>query len=135
MSEGTLRLEWMTGGPYAVCRLKPGAAIPAWTRGEAGWLSITRSEHELSIVAADAIVPDEVHAARGWSMLRIRGRLEFDQVGILALLTRVLAEAEIPVFVVSTFDTDYVLVPQDAAVRASDALEAIASINEPPHPF
>jgi hypothetical protein len=58
---------------------------------------------------------------RGWAALEIVGPLDFTLTGVLASFAGPLAEARIPVFAISTFDTDYVLVKTenlDAAVRA-----------------
>ena len=49
---------------------------------------------------------------------RVAGQLPFGLVGVVVSLTRPLAEARIPVFVISTFDTDYVLV---GAARRDEA--------------
>ena len=94
----------------AICRLAHGAAIPDWAQGE--FISITRTQEELSIVCHQENVPDYVRAERGWCCLRIVGKLDFSLVGVIAQLTKLLADANISVFVASTYDTDYFLVRQ-----------------------
>jgi hypothetical protein len=58
----------------------------------------------------------------GWRALRIVGPLAFDLVGVIASVTVPLAGAEVGVFVLSTFDTDLVLVKDEDLDRAVDVL-------------
>jgi hypothetical protein len=107
----------------AVCRLDRGNCVPSWyTRGD--FFSITRTPDELTVVCPESIVPDGVRAETGWRALRVFGILDFSLVGILASLAVPLAEAEITMFALSTFDTDYVLVKGDDLGRAVEALGA-----------
>jgi hypothetical protein len=93
----------------SVCRLGPDGPPPAWA-AQSPWVSITRTAEELSIVCAESAVPDEVQCVRGWRCLRVAGKLDFALVGVLASLVAPLAEAGISVFVISTYDTDYLMV-------------------------
>src|SRR5436309_12049602 len=107
---------------YAVARLAAAAAVPDWPRGE--FVSVTRTPDELSIVCPQAEVPNTVRAEKGWRCLALQGPFALDQTGIAAEFTRVLAAADVSVFVVATFDTDYVLVPDRTIERAVSALLA-----------
>ena len=80
----------------------------AWTSGD--FVSVTRTPHELSIVCPEELVPADTIAERGWRCLGIVGTLDFDMVGVIASLATVLADANISIFVVSTYDTDFLLV-------------------------
>ena len=104
---------------FAVCRLPPDAAVPSWARADAGLLSITRTRNELSLVCAESLVPDGVTAERGFMGLVLDGPIAFTTTGVIAAIAGPLARAALGVFVVSTYDTDYVLVKQaqlDAAI-------------------
>lgn len=109
--------------PYelAICRLPRDAPLPGWT-SKGGFLSVTRTDDELSIVCAEAGVPGEVNADRGWRCLKVAGPLDLALTGILASLANPLAEAKINIFAVSTFDTDYLLVKRENLDRAADVL-------------
>jgi hypothetical protein len=108
-------------GVFAVCRLEPDAPIPAWaTNGK--FFSITRTADEHSIVCPQDAVPDKVKCERGWHCLRMAGTIPFSAVGVLASLTMPLAEAGIGIFVISTFDTDYLLVKEKDLGTALDTL-------------
>jgi hypothetical protein len=106
----------------AICRLEPGAPVPEWALA-APWWSITRTPDELSIVCAEARVPEGVSASRGWTALRFAGPLPLDQTGILASVTTPLAAARVSVFALATYDTDYVLIPAAQRAVAIDVLE------------
>ena len=107
----------------ALARLAPDAAIPAWAQEHGAFVSVTRSERELSIVADASRVPPEAAAATDYRALRVAGEIPLGAVGILAELVRPLSAAEIPVFPIATHDTDYLLVRDDHLTRACLALE------------
>ncbi|HUI73664.1 MAG TPA: ACT domain-containing protein [Candidatus Acidoferrum sp.] len=107
---------------YAICRLEAEEAVPRWASG-GEFLSVTRTEKELSIVCEETPVPGEVHAERNRRLLQIEGTLGFTLTGVLASVASPLAEAEISIFAISTYDTDYILVAQQDLERASAVLE------------
>ena len=111
----------LLGTRLAVCRLPVEAGYPDWARSE-DLLALVRTARELSVVCAERFVPSAVKAEPGWRVLEIAGPLEFSLVGVLAGLANVLAAAAVAVFVISTFDTDYILVKEDALERATAAL-------------
>ena len=89
--------------------MPPDAAIPEWAYlGE--FFSITKTADELSIVCLSGVIPESVEKDAGWQVLKIEGVLSFDLVGILAQVSAVLAEAEVSIFAISTYNTDYILV-------------------------
>ena len=108
-------------GRFAVCKLPPGSAIPAWaTAGEV--FSVTRTVEELSVVCRQEIVPSGTQAEVGWRCLRVAGAMPFTLVGVLASLTGPVASAGVGVFVVSTFDTDYLFIKEAEVLAAVAAL-------------
>jgi len=114
----------------AICRLPPASPIPAWI-GDEEFVSVTRTPDELSIVCHEALVPGEVKAERNWRMLGVNGPLDFAMTGVLASLAGPLSDAGIAVFVISTYDTDYLLVKEDHFDRALEILEAYCIIENP----
>jgi catechol 2,3-dioxygenase-like lactoylglutathione lyase family enzyme len=108
-------------GVFAVCRLERDAPIPPWATAR-HFFSITRTLDELSIVCPEDGVPPDVPCERGWRCMRVAGSLPFSLVGVLASLTAPLADSGISVFAVSTFDTDYLLVKEEAWQMAIAAL-------------
>ncbi len=117
-----LRLSLLLGH-MSVCRLNPAAKIPDWAMAS-GFLSITRTDEELSIVCPEEAVPEDVRSEGGWRVLRLEGPFKFSEVGVLASVDGPLAEADVSVFAVSTYDTDYVLVKAEQLEDAVSALRA-----------
>lgn len=107
---------------YAICRLEAGAAAPNWATGQ-NFLCITRTPSELSIVCLEEAVPAGTHAEHGRRLLQIEGTLAFSLTGVLASIASPLAEAQISIFAVSTYDTDYLLIRDSDLNRAVAALE------------
>jgi uncharacterized protein len=112
------------GGSYGIARLAPDAPIPAWADGE-GYVSITRSDDELSVVCLSHRIPDTVRRDTGWRCLKFQGPFAFDQAGILLAVIEPLSRNGIGVFVVSTFDTDHLLL-QEADYASAERLLAQA---------
>jgi hypothetical protein len=108
---------------FAVCRLNADASVPTWA--SAGkFFSVTRTAEELSVVCPQSLVPDGVRCERDCRCIRVAGTMDFSMIGVVAALVTPLAEAGVSVFVVSTFDTDYMLVKESDLERALAALRA-----------
>lgn len=115
-----VKLEILSGA-YAISRLERTAAIPAWADGE-GFVAIARTEDELSVVCLTGRVPADVKSDAGWRCLKFVGPFAFNETGIAAAVLNPLAEAAIGIFLVSTFDTDYLLVKADDFERSQRIL-------------
>jgi uncharacterized protein len=109
---------------YAVCRLDPSAAVPAGLDGGKGVVSVTWTEDEISIICPAGQAPSSATVNAPWRCFRVSGPLDLALTGIMAALVTPLADARVNVFVFSTYDTDYVLVP---AVRLEEAQAALGS--------
>jgi hypothetical protein len=109
-------------GHLSICRLDATSPVPDWAI-EGNFFSVTRTGDELSVVCPEEAVPNDARSEGGWRAPKLDGPFEFSEVGVLASLAAPLAEARVGIFVVSTFDTDYVLVKEEqlqpavAAVR------------------
>jgi uncharacterized protein len=117
----TLTLSVMEGR-YAIAKFARDAEIPAWVNGS-GFSSVTRTPEELSIVTREASVPPGLDASRGWRMLKVHGPFAFDETGVVSALANPLARVGVGIFVISTFDTDYLLVQQEEVPVAVETLE------------
>jgi uncharacterized protein len=117
----TLTLSVMEGR-YAIAKFPCDAAIPDGATRSA-FFSVTRTLEELSIVVAEASVPSELDASRGWRMLKVHGPFSFDETGVVAALANPLARVGVGIFVISTFDTDYLLVQNEEIPVAIETLE------------
>jgi len=108
----------------AVCRLPADSAVPSWACTGGALASITRTPDELSVVCREAAIPIGTRCERGWRLLKVLGPLDFGLTGILDALTGPLARAEVSIFAISTFDTDYLLVREVQLEEAVAALSA-----------
>ena len=107
-------------GSYAIVRLAPNAVVPNWvTTGE--FTSVSRTADELSIVCPSHQLPPEVHSPLRWICLKLEGPFPFSQTGVLLSFIEPLSTRDVPIFTVSTYDSDYVLVQEEFA-RAIDIL-------------
>ena len=83
-----------------------------------------RTDEEKSLVCPVSMVPEStLDRSDGWKMFRICGQLDFSLIGILAELSSVFAKAEIGIFAISTYNTDYVLVKDKDYRKAIKALD------------
>ncbi len=113
----------LIAGALAICRLDPRAALPAWLSAADGFVSVTRTADELSIICSEEHVPSDVRTERGFRLLKVEGPLPFDAIGIIARLAGVLAAAQISLIPIGTFDTDYVLIKDDISALAIATLQ------------
>jgi len=101
-------------GSYAIVRLAPDVPVPDWaTKGD--FTSITRTADELSIVCPTENLPPEVHSPHRWICLKLEGPFPFEQTGVLLSFIEPLSSNGVPIFAISTFDTDYLLIPEEFA--------------------
>lgn len=108
-------------GSYAVCQLSADAPLPDWLP-TSGFVSTTRTPEELSIVCPDSGIPSDIKADRGWVCLKLHGPFPFSLTGILSSFIAPLSANAIPIFAISTYDTDYVLIKQGFGDSALDVL-------------
>jgi len=107
---------------YVVIRFAPVEPIPEWaTKGE--FTSISRSVDELSIVCPAGNLPHDIGAKLHWICLKLEGPFAFSLTGVLLAFIEPLSSKGIPIFAVSTYDTDYVLLQEEWIGAALDALQ------------
>ena len=104
----------------AVVRLPAGSEIPPWAES-ASLLSITATATETSVICAGRDVPTKVIAQRGLTAFAVQGGPAHETAGVLVALLAPLAEEGISIFTVSTYETNWILVPLTDAGRAGEA--------------
>jgi hypothetical protein len=111
MKRHELKFRMLTG-PYAIVRLPPDAPVPVWaTNGD--FTSLTRTADELSIVCPTANLPPDAHSAHRWICLKLEGPFPFSQTGVLLSFIEPLSTNDVPIFAISTYNTDYVLIQEE----------------------
>ncbi|GCE10162.1 ACT domain-containing protein [Tengunoibacter tsumagoiensis] len=113
---------------FAICRLHPDGYIPNWALiGD--FISLTRTPEELSIICPQENVPEDAQAARHWRCIKVDGPFDFAVSGVHAALALPLAEENISVLSVATYETDYIL------IQEPDLDHAIAVLKQAGHTF
>lgn len=108
------------GCSFSVCKLEDISAIDL----NQEFFFVGKTDEELSLVCPTENVPAEViKRDDGWKAFRIQGVLDFSLIGILSKIANLLADNDISVFAISTFNTDYILTKADNYVKALDLLE------------
>lgn len=105
---------------FTVCKVAQVSA----SQMEGDFCFVGKTDREISLVCPTALVPLQTLAREdGWRGFRIRGTLDFSLVGILSRISKILAEAEIGIFAISTYDTDYILFKEVQLEQVIYALE------------
>lgn len=105
---------------YAVCRYSKLPSLP-----EKGFYSLTVTPEEISLVAEEKLLPPgALKKESGWRALQIDAVMDLGMVGVMAEISSILAAANVSLFAVSTYNTDYILVKNELLERACEALSA-----------
>lgn len=108
-------------GEFGIVRLEPSSSLPDWIPLQ-GFYSVTRTGNELSLVVPVESIPAGLLGGPRWRALGFAGQLDFSLTGVVAGISAILAAHAISVFVISTYETDYVLVPVDYFEQAATVL-------------
>ena len=103
-------------------RLGAKDEVPIWALNTSGFVSITRTDDELSIVCPESAVPGGVQSEPDWAILKLQGPFPLAQLGVLASFASPLSAAGVSIFSVSTYDTDYILIKARQLSAACQAL-------------
>ncbi len=103
----------------SVCKVEDYSLVDL----DAEYCFIGKTDEEKSLVCITGDVPaNAIQREDGWKGLRIQGVFDFSLVGILAKLSAILADSAIPIFAISTYNTDYILIKGEHYQKALDAL-------------
>ena len=119
---------------FAICKLPSHSPIPNWlTFTNSKFVSITKTEEELSIVCDQSIIPDQLKDSsivKNWRTIKVEGPLDFSLTGILSAMLQQMTEQKISIFALSTYDTDYLLIQEDDLARAIEVLRLQYIVND-----
>ncbi|MCQ1851141.1 ACT domain-containing protein [Neorhizobium galegae] len=110
-------------GSYAIARLEAADRIPAWADGD-GFVSINRTDDELSIACRKERVPSGIKQDGSWTCYKLQGPFAFGETGIVLSVIQPLSENGIGIFVVSTFDGDHLLIKTTDKPKVRELLQA-----------
>ncbi|WP_345945508.1 ACT domain-containing protein [Methanosarcina sp. DH2] len=115
-------------------RFEKESEVPAWVYG-GNFFSIKSTSKKLSVACQESSIPADIpagtRAEKGWSCLKVEGPLDFGLTGILAGISRTLAENGVSLFAISTYDTDYILVRETDLEHAAGTLKKEYGIQKP----
>ena len=104
---------------FSVCKVADYSLVKL----DSEYSFIGKTDEEKSLVCITEDVPSNVTEREdGWMAFRIQGVLDFSMIGILSEISGILAENKIGIFVISTYNTDYVLTKKENYQRALDVL-------------
>lgn len=106
-------------GSFTIHRLKPEASLPRQVFSSP-FFAVVKTGEELSVVVPAGVILESEKNEPGWAALKIVGPLDFSETGILAGVATTLGQANISIFAISTFDTDYILL-KEASLKAAKA--------------
>lgn len=113
-----MMLEFL-GQEFSICKLRSTEGLDVNRR----FTFIGITDGEVSLVCPTRDVPsDTLERDDGWRMFRITGQLDLSMIGVLSKITGILAENDVGVFVVSTFNTDYVMVRKENVEKTMEYL-------------
>lgn len=114
----TLRLM-----PWQLSILKLSSGEPyEWAKNSC-FYSLSQTPDELSLVVETELVPEHLTQEKGWKILKIEAILDFDLVGTMAKISGILADANVSIFAISTYNTDYIMVKEEQVAQAINSLK------------
>jgi hypothetical protein len=106
---------------YSILKFQTDSALPDWIY-LSDFYSITKTNEELSVITEQPDpANDKITGSKDWRVLKIIGPLDFSMIGVIADISNILKDARVPIFTISTYNTDYILVKQkdlDVTIRA-----------------
>ena len=112
-----------------ICHFDKASSIPEWAKN-ISFCSITRTKDELSIILPQEKIPAGVLFEKDWRAFKVAGPLGFSLTGIVASLSKPLAEVEISIFYISTYETDYLMVEEKNFQKAKKILGKFCEIKK-----
>ena len=106
-------------GDFCICKLSSIEQID-FTKE---LLFVAKTTNEISLVCESADIPAQaIEIEGGWKALRILGILDFGLIGVIAKISNILADAGVGIFVISTYNTDYILLKTENFDKGLNAL-------------
>ncbi len=112
---------------FVVSRWPPSAPVPSWALETAGFVAVTRTDDELSIICREHHVPQGAATPVRWHALKVHGPFPLETVGVLSTLAQALANAKVSLLAISTHDTDYLF------VRSAELAHAVRALRHDGH--
>lgn len=106
---------------FSILKFQSDLVLPEWIY-LSEFYSVTKTQEELSVVTEQPdSFKENITASKDWRVLKIVGPLDFSLIGVIADISNILKDARVPIFTISTYNTDYILVKQkdlDVSIKA-----------------
>jgi hypothetical protein len=106
---------------YSILKFQADSVLPEWIYSS-DFYSITKTPDELSVVTEQSdTFKENIPGSKDWQVLKIIGPLDFSLIGVIADISNILKDARVPIFTISTYNTDYIFVKQkdmDVTIKA-----------------
>ena len=92
--------------------------------------AMIRDFRETTVVAETNTIPESLILAeeKNWKLITFQATLPFELVGFLAIVSKVLADEKIPIFALSAYSTDHLLIKENHLAKALDRLLALGCV-------
>lgn len=110
-----------------ICHLAQNSSVPDWALAD-DFSCVAKTSNELSIICPQEKIPAGVLAEKDWRAFKVEGPLGFTLTGIVASLAKPLADEEISIFYISTYETDYLLVEEKNLEKAKEILSKFCNV-------
>ncbi len=106
---------------FSVCQVEDYSLVNL----DSKYCFLGKTDKEKSLVCVTSDVPSNtIQRDDGWKAFYIQGILDFSLIGVLSKITTILANNEISIFAISTYNTDYVLIKKENYQRALNILKS-----------
>ena len=98
---------------FSIYKFQKNTVLPEWVYSSE-FCSVTRTDEELSVVTAQTDhISDWIVSSNNWRIFKIEGPLDFSLIGVIADISAILKEVKVSVFIISTYNTDYILIKEN----------------------
>ncbi len=113
-----------------ICHFDKNHPIPAWATKNSDFFSLTKTPDELSVLCSQDKIPGGVLVEKNWRVFQVKGPLGFSLTGIVASLSKPLAEVGISILYISTYETDYIFVQEKDLKKARKVFSKFCQVKE-----
>ena len=109
---------------YSILKVSTESELPAWINLDCSFLSLTKTDEELSIVCDSSCIPENeiLNQSKQWIIIKMDEILDLSLFGILYSILKILKKNKISVFSISTYNTDYILIKEEDESKAKKCL-------------
>lgn len=113
-----------------ICHFDKNKPIPSWATENSDFFSLTKTPNELSVLCPQDKIPGGILVEKNWRVFQVKGPLGFSLAGIVASLSKPLAEAGISILYISTYETEHIFVQEKDLQKAKKVFKNFCHLKE-----